>query len=61
MNNRNLPTYLSLAEAADVMSVSVKTIRRRISDGTIPAYRCGRTIRVQLDDLQAAFRRLPAA
>lgn len=61
MNKHNLPTYLSLAEAADVMSVSVKTIRRRVSDGTIPAYRCGRTIRVQLEDLQAAFRRLPAA
>lgn len=61
MNNRTLPTYLSLTEAAEIMSLSIKTIRRRISDGTIPAYRCGRTIRIQLEDLQAAFRRLPAA
>ena len=61
MSKRTLPTYLSLNEAAEVMSLSVKTIRRRISDGTIPAYRCGRTIRVRLEDLQAAFRRFPAA
>ena len=61
MSTKSLPTYLSLTEAAEIMSLSVKTIRRRISDGTIPAYRCGRTIRVRLEDLQAAFRRLPAA
>lgn len=61
MTNRTLPTYLSLAEAAEVTSLSIKTIRRRISDGTIPAYQCGRTIRVRLEDLQAAFKRLPAA
>ena len=36
-----LPVYLSLEEAAEVMSLSVKTIRRRIADGTIPAYQCG--------------------
>ena len=39
---RELPVYLSLEEAAEVLSVSTKTIRRRISDGTIPAYQCGR-------------------
>ncbi len=37
-----LPVYLSLDEAAEVMSLSTRTIRRRISDGTIPAYGCGR-------------------
>ena len=59
--NRNLPTYLSIEEAATVMSVSTKTIRRRISDGTIPAYHCGnRPIRIKLDDLEAALERIPA-
>lgn len=44
------------------MSVSTKTIRRRISDGTIPAYLCGRrNIPIRLEDLEAAFQRLPAA
>ena len=56
-----LPIYVSVDEAAAVMSVSAKTIRRRISDGTIPAYHCGnRPIRIKLDDLEAALERIPA-
>ena len=62
MAERRLPVYLSLEEAAEVMSLSVKTIRRRIADGTIPAYQCGRRpIRIRLDDLEAALRRIPSA
>lgn len=57
---RTLPRYISLEEAAEMMSVSTKTIRRRISDGTIPAYHCGsRPIRIKLDDLEAALTRIP--
>lgn len=55
-----LPVYLSLAEAADVMSLSVKTVRRRIADGTIPAYTCGRgVLRIRLDDLESAMHLVP--
>ncbi len=62
MTEKKLPTYLSLDEAAEVMSLSVKTIRRRISDGTIPAYQCGRRpIRIRLDDLENAMQRVPAS
>ena len=62
MAEKTLPVYLSLDEAAAVMSLSVKTIRRRIADGTIPAYQCGkRPIRIRLDELQAALRRIPSA
>jgi excisionase family DNA binding protein len=62
MAEKTLPVYLSLDEAAEVMSLSVKTIRRRIADGTIPAYQCGRRpIRIPLDDLEAALRRIPSA
>lgn len=58
---RVLPVYLSIDEAAEVMSLSTKTIRRRISDGSIPAYRCGRrNIRIRLDELEAAFRKIPS-
>ncbi len=39
---RELSVYLSLEEAAQIMSLSTRTIRRRISDGTIPAYQCGK-------------------
>jgi excisionase family DNA binding protein len=59
---KDLPTYLSLDEAAEIMSLSARTIRRRISDGTIPAYQCGRRpIRIRLDELEAALRRIPSA
>ncbi|RHW24113.1 DNA-binding protein [Nocardioides immobilis] len=44
------------------MSVSVKTLRRRIADGTIPAYRCGRrVIRIRVEDLERAFLPIPSA
>lgn len=60
MTEKTLPVYLSLEEAAQVMSLSVKTIRRRIADGTIPAYQCGRRpIRIRLDELEAALRPIP--
>ena len=62
MTDKHLPVYLSLEEAAEVMSLSVRTIRRRIADGTIPAYQCGRRpIRIRLDELEAALRRIPSA
>ncbi len=59
---RDLPVYVSLDEAAEMMSLSTRTIRRRISDGTIPAYQCGRrSIRLRLDELESALRRIPSA
>lgn len=62
VSNKELPVYLSLEEAARVMSLSTRTIRRRISDGTFPAYQCGRrAIRIRLDELEAALRRIPSA
>jgi excisionase family DNA binding protein len=42
----------SLAEAAEQLGISVKTLRRRISDGTIRGYRVGRLIRVDPDELR---------
>lgn len=51
--------YLSPQEAATRAGVSVATIRRRISDGTIPAHRLGRLIKIRIEDLDAAFRRIP--
>lgn len=60
--HKELPVYVSLEQAAQIMSLSTRTIRRRISDGTIPAYQCGRRpIRIRLDELEAALRRIPTA
>ena len=62
MAREALPTYLSLEQAAEITDQSIRTLRRRISDGSLPAYRLGpRIIRIKLDDLQALARRIPAA
>ncbi|RIX35362.1 DNA-binding protein [Corynebacterium falsenii] len=42
---------MSLKEAADRVGVSVKTLRRRIAEGNLPAYRSGRIIRVRAADV----------
>ena len=48
----NLPPVLKMAQAVDASGFSYSTIRRRISDGTLLAYRAGpREIRVDRDSL----------
>ena len=45
-------TYESLTEAAERTKMSVKTLRRRIASGELPAYRCGsRILRVDPNDV----------
>lgn len=51
-----------LAVAAESYSISKKTLRRRISEGQLPAYRLGpRQVRVKLSDVEALCTRIPAA
>lgn len=53
MADRNYPEALvSLAIAAGLFGISIKTLRRRISEGTVHGYRVGRLIRVDLDELR---------
>lgn len=62
-----LPRYVTIKEAAGILSVSEKTIRRRISSGDLPAYMIGgprrrrRPIRIRLEDLEAMLHRIPTA
>ena len=59
---KTLPTYISLEQAAEITDQSVKTIRRRVSDCSLPAYKFGpRHIRIRLEDLEAMARRIPTA
>lgn len=60
--DRAVPTYVSLAQAAQITEQSVRTIRRRVSDGSLPAYKFGpRHIRIKLEDLEAMGRPIPSA
>lgn len=54
-NTRSEPrgaSFVSLAVAAGEFGISVKTVRRRISDGTVHGYHVGRLIRVDLEELR---------
>ena len=52
-------TYESLAQAAERTEVSVKTLRRRIAAGDLPAYRCGsKILRVDPNDVDQIMRPL---
>lgn len=54
-------TYESLAHAAQRTGMSIRTMRRHIGKGDLPAYRCGRLIRVDPDDVDAMMVRIPTA
>lgn len=45
--------FLSLKDAAALIPCSVCTLRRRIADGQLPAYKTGRILRVKRGDLEA--------
>ena len=55
------PRWLSITGAAVWVSLSAKTIRRKIAAGELRAYRCGKTIRIKTDDLEAMMRPVPSA
>jgi excisionase family DNA binding protein len=53
---------VSIRSAAETFGVSEKTIRRRIAEGQLKAYRLGpRAIRVDLSDLGDLLRPIPTA
>jgi len=43
-----MSTYISIAEAAEYLSVSTKTVRRLIARGTLPASKIRGTITVRV-------------
>jgi excisionase family DNA binding protein len=56
----SLPNLATLDDAAKAFSVSTRTIRRRIADGTVTGYRLGpRLIRVDMDELALALAVIP--
>ncbi|CAM4518650.1 DNA-binding protein [Nocardia ninae] len=57
-NMRVYPRYVSLTKGAEFTGTSVRTMRRRISDGTITGYRVPgcRSIRVDLNELETLMK-----
>ena len=50
------PDYLTAAEAASRLGISIRTVRRRIADGSLPSARIGHAVRIP-----AAALELPVA
>ena len=58
--SQNSQRFVRQEVAAERWDVSVDTIRRLIAAGKVTGYRLnGRVIRVDLDEVDAAFRRIP--
>ena len=52
--------YLSIKRAAERYGVCERTLRRRISEGLLPAYRFGpRAIRIKASDLENLGKPIP--
>lgn len=53
---------VTIEKAADYLQITPRSIRRYIADGKLPGYRVGTTmIRVDLYEVDALVRRIPAA
>jgi excisionase family DNA binding protein len=52
---------LTIAEAAEWLSVDHKTVRRMVERGEIPALRVGRVWRIEPEEIRAALAHRPAA
>jgi excisionase family DNA binding protein len=58
----DLSDLIDVNDAAALVGVSHWTIRRRISDGSLPGFRFGpRTLRVRRGDVVALLRPVPSA
>ncbi|KEF99972.1 MULTISPECIES: excisionase family DNA-binding protein [Mycobacterium] len=48
--------YVSIADAADYLGVTTRTIRQMIADGRLRGYRSGhRLVRLRIDEIDAAM------
>jgi excisionase family DNA binding protein len=48
--------YVKIAEAADYLQVTTRTVRQMIADGRLTGYRCGdRLVRLDLNEIEAAM------
>jgi len=59
VNKRNgesihrLEPLLTLPEAAELLNVSTRTVRRQIDDGLLPTVRIGGAVRIRPEDLRS--------
>lgn len=49
------PCMITIPQAAELYQVGERTLRRHIAQGTLVAYRLGRSIRLRPEDVDALF------
>lgn len=60
-HERATDAFITIAEAAERLGVTDRTIRTLIARGDLPAYRLGtRAVRIREDSLSAVLRPIPA-
>ena len=56
MQNHTRRRYVSIAEAAEYLGVTTRTIRQMIADGRLTGYRSGtRLVRLDINEVDAAM------
>jgi excisionase family DNA binding protein len=55
--SNTLPPLLTIPEVAGYLRLSIKTVRRLIASGALPAHRVGRMLRVTEPDVRGYLRR----
>jgi len=53
MNTKPIARFYSVEQVADFLEVSMRSVRRWIADGDLPAHRFGRAVRIAETDLKA--------
>jgi excisionase family DNA binding protein len=53
MKSNRIPRLLAVIDIADLLGVSIKTVRRWIDRGDLRAHHLGRRVRVSEEDLNA--------
>lgn len=50
---RSSPTFYTLAQIAEALGLSLKTVRRRVESGELRSHRFGRSLRISDEDYRA--------
>ena len=53
MSTKAMARFYTVAQVADLLEVSTRTVRRWIADGDLPVHRFGRAVRIEETDLRA--------
>ena len=53
MKKKPIPIFFTIADVADALGVSLKTVSRRIKAGEIRCHRFGRQIRISEEDFRS--------